>query len=189
MARILLVIASILSSAYGHAIITLVSGANGVTTSGFGVSNIPRNGTTEQPFQLDTPVLKNLVDDPCGATLLSGSIGMESSLATALQQGSGDLPSVAEDGSISLTLHQVNADGGGPFSAMVNTDATGQTWTAALITQQPPGANGILSGGPVDSQVTAALPAGTKCTGTSGSVSNICLIRLSNAVLHPLLPP
>ncbi|KAJ3786856.1 hypothetical protein GGU10DRAFT_289358 [Lentinula aff. detonsa] len=185
MIKSLFVVASILRFAYGHAVITAVTGDNGVTTSGFGVTtdgSVPRNGTTEQPFQLDTPVLKNLVDDPCGATLLGGSIGMTSSLATALTQGGGNLPSLAADNTISFTLHQVNADGGGPFSAMVNTDATGQNWTSALITQQPPGANGLLSGGPVDSQVTAALPTGTTCTGTSadGSVSNICLIRISN---------
>ncbi|KAJ3745283.1 hypothetical protein DFH05DRAFT_1000236 [Lentinula detonsa] len=185
MIKSLFVLASILRFAYGHAVITAVTGDNGVTTSGFGVTtdgSVPRNGTTEQPFQLDTPVLKNLVDDPCGATLLGGSIGMTSSLATALTQGGGNLPSLAADNTISFTLHQVNADGGGPFSAMVNTDATGQNWTSALITQQPPGANGLLSGGPVDSQVTAALPTGTTCTGTSadGSVSNICLIRISN---------
>ncbi|KAJ3906324.1 hypothetical protein F5879DRAFT_1008931 [Lentinula edodes] len=185
MIKSVLVATSMLTFAYGHAVITAVAGDNGVTTSGFGVTtdgSIPRNGTTEQPFQLDTPVLKNLVDDPCGATLLGGSIGMTSSLATAITQGGGNLPSLAADNSISFTLHQVNADGGGPFSAMVNTDATGQTWTSALITQQPPGANGLLSGGPVDSQVTAALPAGTTCTGTSadGSISNICLIRISN---------
>ncbi|KAJ3824853.1 hypothetical protein F5880DRAFT_1505912 [Lentinula raphanica] len=185
MIKLVLVAASVLPSVFGHAVITAVTGANGVTTSGFGVTtdeSVPRNGTTEQPFQLDTPVLKNLVDDPCGATLLGGSIGMTSSLATALTQGGGNLPSLAADNTISFTLHQVNADGGGPFSAMVNTDATGQNWTSALITQQPPGANGLLSGGPVDSQVTAQLPAGTTCTGTSadGSVSNICLIRISN---------
>ncbi|KAJ3878346.1 hypothetical protein F5051DRAFT_439792 [Lentinula edodes] len=185
MIKSVLVATSMLTFAYGHAVITAVAGDNGVSTSGFGVTtdgSVPRNGTTEQPFQLDTPVLKNLVDDPCGATLLGGSIGMTSSLATAITQGGGNLPSLAADNSISFTLHQVNADGGGPFSAMVNTDATGQTWTSALITQQPPGANGLLSGGPVDSQVTAALPAGTTCTGTSadGSISNICLIRISN---------
>ncbi|KAE9399545.1 hypothetical protein BT96DRAFT_939353 [Gymnopus androsaceus JB14] len=169
------VLVSVLTSVYGHAVITLVTGDNGVTTSGFGVTtdgSIPRNGTTEQPFQLDTPVLKNLVDFPCGATLLNGAIDMPSSLATAITQGGGDLPSLASDDQM-LT-------GEVRFEAVVNTDGTGQTWTPALITQQPPGANGLLSGGPVESQVTAAVPSGTTCTGTSGSVSGICLIRISN---------
>lgn len=112
--------------------------------------------------------------------MLAGSVAIPDSLTTAVTAGGGDLPSLASDGSISLTLHQINADGGGPFSAVVNTDGTGANWTAADITLQPPGANGILSGGPVDSQLTVAIPSGTTCTGTSGSVSGICLIRLSN---------
>lgn len=82
--------------------------------------------------------------DPCGATLGQGSIDIAKSLTTALAQGGGDLPSLAADGSISLTLHQVNADGGGPFTAMFNADATGKTWVAAEVLVQVPGSNGIV---------------------------------------------
>lgn len=82
--------------------------------------------------------------DPCGATLQSGSINIAKSLTTALTQGGGSLPSLSANGSITMTIHQVNADGGGPYSAMVNLDATGKTWVAATVTQQVPGANGIV---------------------------------------------
>ncbi|KAJ7150552.1 hypothetical protein C8R43DRAFT_1067998 [Mycena crocata] len=170
------------ASAYGHAVITSVIGANGVKTMGMGVSDIastvPRTGTSEQPFQLDTPVLKNLKDDPCGATLQGGSINIATAMKTALAQGGGGLPSFEADGTINMEIHQVNADGGGPFTAMVNADATGKTWVAATVTVQAPGANGILHGGPANVPFAAQLPAGTKCTG--GQDGATCLIRINN---------
>ncbi|KAJ6629495.1 hypothetical protein B0H10DRAFT_2388834 [Mycena sp. CBHHK59/15] len=161
------------ASAYGHAVITAVIGANGVTTMGFGVTNTTlRTGTTEQPFQLDTPV------DPCGATLQGGSVNIATSLATALAQGGGALPSLSANGTVSLMLHQVNADGGGPFTAMVNADATGKTWVPATVLVQVPGTNGILHGGPANVPFSAQVPAGTKCTG--GTTGDTCLIRINN---------
>ncbi|KAJ7467199.1 hypothetical protein FB451DRAFT_1040683 [Mycena latifolia] len=167
------------ASAYGHCVITSVIGANGVTTMGFGVTanglaanTVLRTGTTEQPFQLDTPVY------PCGATLQGGSIDIPTALKTAIAQGGGALPSFTANGTINMELHQVNADGGGPFTAMVNTDATGATWVPALVTVQAPGSNGILHGGPADVPFAAQLPAGTTCTG--GTDGATCLIRINN---------
>ncbi|KAF7359900.1 putative gegh 16 protein [Mycena venus] len=167
------------ASAYGHVVITSVIGANGVTTTGFGVTNNTlRTGTTEQPFQLDTSVLKNLKDDPCGATLEGGSINIATALADAVSQGGGILPSLSANGTVSMMLHQVNADGGGPFTAMVNTDATGATWVPATVLIQAPGTNGILHGGPANVPFSAQIPPGTTCTG--GTDKATCLIRINN---------
>ncbi|KAJ7818795.1 hypothetical protein B0H14DRAFT_3876901 [Mycena olivaceomarginata] len=167
------------ASAYGHVVITSVIGANGVTTTGFGVTNNTlRTGTTEQPFQLDTSVLKNLKDDPCGATLQGGSINIATALADAVSQGGGILPSLSTNGTVSMMLHQVNADGGGPFTAMVNTDATGATWVPATVLVQAPGTNGILHGGPANVPFSAQIPPGTTCTG--GTDKATCLIRINN---------
>ncbi|ETW81403.1 CRISPR-associated protein 1 [Heterobasidion irregulare TC 32-1] len=168
-------------SAYGHAFINAVQGANGLTATGFGVDTtgaIPRNGTTEQPFQVDTPVLKNLKDDPCGATLQSGSINMATAMAAALKANNNQLPTIPTNGLLTLGIHQVNADGGGPFVAEVNTDGTGKTWTAVTVTSQPPGINGLLHNGPADSKITLQLPNTLACTG--GSTGNACVIRLNN---------
>ncbi|KAJ7049663.1 hypothetical protein C8F01DRAFT_1349052 [Mycena amicta] len=167
------------ASGYGHAVVTQVFGANGVIISGLGVVNgTPRTGTTEQPFQLDTAVMKNLKDDPCGATLVGGSIKIPAALKTAIAQGGGKLPSLAANGSISMEIHQVNADGGGPFTAMVNADATGATWVPATVLVQAPGTNGILHGGPANVPFAVQIPDGTTCTG--GDDGATCLIRLNN---------
>ncbi|KAM0756518.1 hypothetical protein T439DRAFT_352194 [Meredithblackwellia eburnea MCA 4105] len=174
-----LLLASSASLASAHAVITLVTGSNGVLGQGFGIVNgTLRTGTDEQPFQTDTSVLKDLETDPCGATLRGGSINIAENLVAAETQGGGQLPSLSQNLSITMTLHQVNADGGGPFTVMFNTDGTGATWENGLVTQQAPGANALIRGGPNDAQFTAQLPSGTVCTG--GSNNNACLIRLSN---------
>ncbi|CAE6446414.1 unnamed protein product [Rhizoctonia solani] len=163
----------------GHAVIVAVTGDNGVMGAGFGmVSSVPRDGTDEQPFQIDTSVFKNLIADPCGATLAGGSVNIANSLATAEKVGNGQLPALTDDMVTSITLHQVNGDGGGPFTAMFNTDGSGLKWQNATVVTQAPGENGLLVGGPFNSLFEAQLPAGTKCTG--GSNNNACLIRVSN---------
>ncbi|KAI0315269.1 hypothetical protein OF83DRAFT_1085071 [Amylostereum chailletii] len=168
------------SSVYGHAFINSIDGANGVSGIGLGVTfngEVPRGGTTEQLFQVDTPVLKDQATNPCGATLLAGSIDIATSMAT-VSTAFGGLPSVPANGQLTMGVFQVNADGGGPFVAEVNTDATGATWTALNVVSQPPGVNGILHNGPANSSITVEVPATTKCTG--GSNGNACLIRLNN---------
>lgn len=40
-----------------------------------------------------------------------------------------------------MTLHQVNADGGGPYECMINADGTGQDWQNVQVTQNVPGRN------------------------------------------------
>ncbi|KAG9100542.1 hypothetical protein FS749_014619 [Ceratobasidium sp. UAMH 11750] len=165
--------------ARSHAVIIDVAGDNGVHGAGFGmVSSVPRDGTDEQPFQLDTSVFKNLVDDPCGSTLAGGSVNIASSLAASEKAGRGRLPALTDDLVTSITLHQVNGDGGGPFTAMFNTDGTGLTWENATVITQAPGENGLLLGGPFNSLFEAQLPRGTRCKG--GANKNACLIRVSN---------
>ncbi|KAI0832026.1 hypothetical protein BC628DRAFT_1351249 [Trametes gibbosa] len=166
------------SSVYGHAFINAVEGANGVSGIGLGVTfngEVARGGTTEQPFQLDTPVLKNMKDDPCGATLLAGSVDIPSAIAT-VSQAFGGLPTIPTNGQLTLGIFQVNADGGGPFTAEINTDATGQSWKAVNVVAQPPGVNGIIHNAPANSTITVEIPAGTKCTGANGA----CVLRFNN---------
>ncbi|KAI0630658.1 hypothetical protein C8Q77DRAFT_1219566 [Trametes polyzona] len=166
------------SSVYGHAFINGVEGANGVSGIGLGVTfngEVARGGTTEQPFQLDTPVLKNMKDDPCGATLLAGSVDIPTAIDT-VSQAFGGLPTIPTDGKLTLGMFQVNADGGGPFTAEINTDATGKTWKAINVLAQPPGVNGIIHNAPANSTITVEIPAGTKCTGANGA----CVLRFNN---------
>ncbi|CAE6491567.1 unnamed protein product [Rhizoctonia solani] len=168
-----------IKAVHSHAVIIAVAGDNGVTGAGFGmVSSVPRDGTDEQPFQIDTSVFKNLIADPCGSTLAGGSVNIANSLAAAEKAGGGQLPALTDDMVISMTLHQVNGDGGGPFTAMFNADGTGRKWQNATVVTQAPGENGLLAGGPFNSLFEAQLPSGTKCTG--GTNRDACLVRVSN---------
>jgi hypothetical protein len=38
------------------------------------------------------------------------------------------LPLVTAGGELQMTLHQVNSDGAGPYTCMINDDGTAQTW-------------------------------------------------------------
>ena len=104
---------------------------------------VARGGTTEQPFQLDTPVLKNMADDPCGATLLAGSVVIPDAI-DKVSSAFGGLPTIPSNGTITMGMFQGNADGGGPFTAEINTDATGASWSPLEVLSQPPGVNGAL---------------------------------------------
>jgi hypothetical protein len=93
--------------------------------------------------------------------------------AAASQAG---LPTVAADGSITMTLHQVNGDGAGfvshsfsrlfsfshlsfrPYTCDVSADG-GNTFQAATVTQQVPGKNGRSKAKATDFALTAQIPA------------------------------
>ncbi|TFK52077.1 hypothetical protein OE88DRAFT_1502016 [Heliocybe sulcata] len=181
MIKSIAVLSLLASTAYGHAFISSVQSANGVSAMSFGVDttgSIPRNGTTEQPFQLDTPVLKDLNTNPCGSTLMGGSIDIATAMKNQAQASNGALPQVPSNGTLTLGIHQVNADGGGPFTAEVNADGTGKTWVAATVMSQPPGSNGLLHNGPANSFLTLQMPKNVQCTGGTGN--NACLVRINN---------
>ena len=56
----------------------------------------------------------------------------------------GGLPTIPANGTLTMGMFQVNADGGGPFLAEINTDGTGQSWQPIDVLSQPPGVNGVL---------------------------------------------
>ncbi|KAF4579756.1 hypothetical protein EYR40_000068 [Pleurotus pulmonarius] len=122
-----------------HGVITNVSGANGVAGQAFGVvATTPRTGSKRDPFQQDSSIIRDREISSgkagvCGRTLGGGNNDVQAMLAAASSAG---LPSVAADGSVQMTLHQVNGDGAGPYSCQVSADATGQNFVAMDVTQQ-----------------------------------------------------
>jgi hypothetical protein len=71
-----------------------------------------------------------------------------------------------------MTL-QINADGAGPMTCSVSTDATGNTFTAMTITTNVPGTNGRSNAANANSPLVASMPAGATCTGTVGTDTNV----------------
>ena len=72
----------------GHALITSVQGANGVTGVGFGVDpSTPRDGSQPNPFEQDTSIIRNGEiasgkTDVCGRTKIGGNNNVAQQLAS-----------------------------------------------------------------------------------------------------------
>ncbi|KAJ7362397.1 hypothetical protein DFH08DRAFT_683676 [Mycena albidolilacea] len=162
--------------------ITGVTGANGVQAAGFGIiASTPRDGTTRKPFQQDTSVIKDKEiasgkTGVCGRTAAGGNNDVATQLASASQAG---LPTAAADGSVTMTLHQINGDGAGPYTCDVSGDG-GNTFKAATVTQQVPGKNGRSKAKATDFALTAQVPAGMACT--AGPNGDACIMRCRNPV-------
>lgn len=114
------------------------------------------------------------------------------------------LPQVSPGGTLSGTVHIVTTDGAGPYTAIVDPTATGKfsTGTKAQITTQVPGTNGNISAPKQrslyarvllkmgimkrasnvneDHPIAMTIPADTKCTGTVGTMENVCFVKIVN---------
>lgn len=165
-----------------HGVITAVSGTNGVTGAGFGVvATTPRDGSRRNLFQQDSSIIRDKEissgkADVCGRTLGGGVNNVQTMLAAASTAG---LPTAAPDGSVQMTLHQVNGDGAGPYTCQVSADATGQNFVAMTVTTQVPGKNSRSNAKATDFPLVAQMPAGMTCTG--GPNGDACLVRCRNA--------
>ncbi|KAJ7021206.1 hypothetical protein C8F04DRAFT_1141664 [Mycena alexandri] len=171
---------SALLNVQAHGTITGVTGANGVQAAGFGIiASTPRDGSTRKPFEQDTSVIRDNEiasgkTGVCGRTAAGGNNDVATQLAAASQAG---LPTAAADGSVTMTLHQVNGDGAGPYTCDVSGDG-GNTFQAATVTQQVPGTKGRSKAKATDFALTAQLPAGMACT--AGPNGDACLLRCRN---------
>lgn len=98
------------------------------------------------------------------------------------------MPTTADDGTIKMTFHQVNQDGAGPLTAMVDATSGGTDPTAfktATVTQNVPGIGigGLSAAQTMDFPVAVQMPAGMTCSGSVGGASGVCVAKLQNAAL------
>jgi hypothetical protein len=117
------------------------------------------------------------------------STGTESGVAKAAGTGAtSGLPTTADDGTITMTFHQVNQDGAGPLTAMIDATSGGTdpaAFQTAQVTQNVPGIGigGLSAAAVKDFPVKVQMPAGMTCSGTAGGASNVCIVRMQNAAL------
>jgi hypothetical protein len=113
----------------GHGAIVSATGDAGGAGSALGIDpSTPRDGTTRNPFQQDTTRFKGASAKTVGETLAGGDNDLEAGTQQILSQNGGTLPQVTAGGSVKMTLHQINSDGGGPYTCMINADGTAQSW-------------------------------------------------------------
>lgn len=113
----------------GHGAITGATGNAGGSGMALGiVTSTPRDGTNRNPFQQDSTRFRGASAKTLGETVGAGANQLEAGTQKILAETGGTLPQVTPGGSVQMTLHQVNADGAGPYTCMINADATAQTW-------------------------------------------------------------
>jgi hypothetical protein len=98
------------------------------------------------------------------------------------------MPTTADDGTVTMTFHQVNQDGAGPLTAMVDATSGGtdpSAFKTATVTKNVPGIGigGLSAAQTMDFPVAVQMPAGMTCQATVGGASNVCVMKLQNAAL------
>ncbi len=126
----------------GHGAIIKAVGSAGGEGMALGIdTTTPRDGTGRNPFQQDSTRFKGDAADTFGATVGNGDNQLEAGTKAIRAETGQPLPQVNQGGELTMTLHQVNADGGGPYTCMINADGTGAQWADIKVTQTPPGKN------------------------------------------------
>ncbi|KAI0021578.1 hypothetical protein F4780DRAFT_270372 [Xylariomycetidae sp. FL0641] len=169
--------------AAGHSAITSAKGNLGGSGMALGVNLLtPRDGTDRRPFQEDSTRFRGRTRDTVGETIGAGDNDAEEGTKAILLQNGGDkLPQVSAGGVLTMTLHQVNSDGAGPYECMINTDGTGEEWEDIEVTTSPPGDDSRDRDGEMtDFPLVAAIPADQTCEGDVAGQSNVCLVRCQN---------
>ncbi|EEY17084.1 CAS1 [Verticillium alfalfae VaMs.102] len=166
----------------GHAAIIAATGDAGGTGMALGVdTSTPRDGTRRNPFQQDATRFRGDQSETIGETVGAGDNNIESGTTAIMTEMGDQLPQVSPGGQLDMTLHQVNSDGGGPYTCAINADGTAQTWTDITVMQSPPGRNSRnRDGEQSDFPMVAAIPASQTCTGTVAGQENVCMVRCMN---------
>ncbi|KKY25052.1 putative gas1-like protein [Phaeomoniella chlamydospora] len=150
------------------------------------VLSLARNCTGISPCQQDTAIIRdaeitNNIVNECGRTELAGNIDVGEN--TENQLAANQVADVAAGDKVNVTIHQVNADGAGPYSCDLDeTSNTGVfSHTNLAITNNVPGTNGLSQAKEQDFNMQVSLPSNMNCTGAS--TGNVCTLRCRNNAL------
>lgn len=183
-------LAALFAMAHGHGVILGAQGNSGSPLSiGFQVNDaIARNCTTINPCQMDTTIIRDAeidanVVNKCGRTELAGNIDIGANTENAL--AANQVTQVEAGSDVTVTIHQVNADGAGPYVCDIDMTSNGGVISETLkVKNNIPGANGLSQAKAQDFNITVTMPQDMKCTGAS--TGDICTIRCrNNAVAGP----
>ncbi|KAI0191006.1 hypothetical protein EV127DRAFT_480809 [Xylaria flabelliformis] len=184
----LLSFTALLAVANAHGVLIAAQGIKGSPTSvGFKVhSELPRNCTSISPCQQDTTIIRdaeissNIVNE-CGRTELDGNIDIGENTENALAAGT--VTQVKAGSTVDVTIHQVNADGAGPYTCDVIAQGNNGviTFPNVAVADNVPGTNGFSQAKEQDFTIKVTMPDNLNCTGSSAG--NICTVRCRNNAL------
>ncbi|KAI0473553.1 hypothetical protein GGR56DRAFT_536969 [Xylariaceae sp. FL0804] len=183
----ILSLAGLLAMAHGHSIITNAQGVAGSPASvGFAArTDVARNCTNVSPCQQDTNIIRDAeikagTVGNCGRTELDGIIDIGQETESAINNNA--VTQVKAGQAMTLTIHQVNADGAGPYTCDLLTGANNDVVSQTLdVANDVPGANGLSQVKEQAFKVQVTMPSNLTCTGAS--TGNICTVRCRNAAL------
>jgi hypothetical protein len=175
------------------------------------VLDLARNCTDISPCQQDTAIIRDAeieanVVNQCGRTELAGNIDVGEN--TENQLAAGQVADVVAGDTVTVTIHQVNADGAGPYTCDLDETSELQEWplrrtnpwltdqgntgvftrTNLPIKNNVPGKNGLSQAKEQNFNMQVSLPKDLNCTGASAG--NICmpiLLAALTASLHLLI--
>ncbi|KAL1799227.1 hypothetical protein ACET3X_003264 [Alternaria dauci] len=181
-------LATLVSTVHSHAAILAAVGDSG-ESQGFLVDpTIARNCTTISPCQQDATIIRdseitqNIVN-ACGRTEIAGNIDIGEQTENEL--AAGRMAQVSSGSMLAVTIHQVNADGAGPFECdMDETSNAVTTFTPLKVSNNIPGSFGLSQAKEQDFVINVQMPDNFNCLGAS--TGNICTIRCrNNAIAGP----
>ncbi|OAQ57533.1 GEgh16 protein [Pochonia chlamydosporia 170] len=179
----LLVVSYLFTLGNCHSVILNAQGiSNSPASVGFQVDPaIARNCININPCQQDATIIRdaeikaNLVNK-CGRTQLKGNIDVGENTENAIAAKA--VTQVKKGSDITVTLHQVNADGAGPYICDVDETGNSGTFTNLTVANNVPGSNGLSQTRATAFNITVKMPDQLKCTG--GSTGNVCVVRCRN---------
>jgi hypothetical protein len=173
--------------ASAHGVILGAQGLQGSPSSvGFAVDEaIARNCTSISPCQQDATIIRdaeitaNIVNS-CGRTEIGGNIDVGENTENAL--AANQVTQVQAGTVLTVTIHQVNADGAGPYVCDLDqTSNTGIGFQNLTVTDNVPGVNGFSQAKTQAFDIKVTMPDDLKCIG--GSTGDICTVRCRNNAL------
>jgi hypothetical protein len=171
---------------HGHAVILNAQGlADSPASVGFGVDPaIARNCTSISPCQQDATLIReaeiaaNIVNT-CGRTELGGNIDVGENTENAI--AAKKVTQVQRGTELTVTIHQVNADGAGPFVCDLDQTSNAGTFVNLTVLDNVPGVNGFSQVKTQAFDIKVQLPDDFTCIG--GSTGDICTVRCRNNAL------
>ncbi|XDG08624.1 hypothetical protein ABKA04_008239 [Annulohypoxylon sp. FPYF3050] len=164
-------LASLLALTQAHGVILNAQGLSSSPASvGFKVEkDLARNCTSISPCQQDTTIIRdaeiaaNVVNE-CGRTELSGNIDIGENTENALAAKA--VTQVKSGTQLKVTIHQVNADGAGPYACdLVEAGNNGLITQNLTVENNVPGVNGFSQAKTQDFDILVNMPDNFTCTG------------------------
>ncbi|KAL1644647.1 hypothetical protein SLS61_008698 [Didymella pomorum] len=168
-----------------HGVILQAVGEQGASQGFLVDQNLARNCTTISPCQQDSTIIRdseitqNIVNS-CGRTEINGNIDVGEQTENEL--AAGRVTSVKAGTVMTVTIHQVNADGAGPYECDLDETSNAATkFTKLKVANNVPGANGLSQAKEQDFTISVAMPDKLNCIGAS--TGNICTVRCRNTAV------